>query len=180
MIGHTPPFDTRRPNAARQAVPEKTRELSFIAETSNLSTSSSVVEMSSAKLARVMNHHAASQHLRSILCALQDIADEAGVRNDVRANFDATLRALPPAYRARVQFTLEILRAFSDDLTFHAAANLISRRASDVWSNQSAAPARAEPPCALRAFAEPRHTFTEIVEETAWALLRWIPLPRAA
>jgi len=127
-----------------------------------------------------MNHHAASLHLRSILWALQVIADEAGVRNDVRSNFDATLQALPPAYRTRVQFTLEIMRAFSDDLAFHAAANLISRRAAELWSDQPADDLRSEPPRATRTIVVAKPSLADALRDTVAAFIRAVAVPETA
>src|SRR3954465_5397383 len=38
-----------------------------------------------------MNQHCASQHLQSLLAAIQEIVDEAGVQSDLRSDFEATL-----------------------------------------------------------------------------------------
>jgi hypothetical protein len=86
-----------------------------------------------------MNYHSASQHLRSLVKTVEEIAAEAGVLDRADSSLDATLKALPDPYRSRVRFTLEIMRAFSDDVALHAAANLIDRKAVAVWSNGDAA-----------------------------------------
>jgi hypothetical protein len=124
-------------------------------------------------------NNSASEHLQSILAAIQDILDEAGVPGELRSNFEGTLNALPVPYRARVHFTLEIMRAFSDDPMLHAAVRLISRRASGIWS-EDAQRVPSPPQAAIRMVVEPEPSFADVLEQTASAILRRVPLLRVA